>query len=441
MNRLQTQDGYFIHPDTYEPLSSIQVVITDSGTLSRSYYNAEGKINCWSFGCDFPDTKVPEATKQATRCLDCEQSIKRGNTNRGAPCKFFTKIKVAFPSKNFLYELRLGALSLFSKEDNRMNLYKYIKHLEHNRESIGSVLTEIYFVPHYNIYKTYFKPVRPLTEDELISVEQLSKVVTQEINPFENIREELFMANKTHIIRNVEARYPRIDKPYRFDTKAGKKGKSVPCDATEDGASYELDFILTKDQAKELYKIMQDAYKNAKNRDKSWSDKLDMPFKQQDDGTFIGKAKLKAAYDGTPTNVPDQFDAKNNRLEAGFMLTTGSTINVAVELIPYKIAATGTSGVSLRVRGVQVLKYLPYNPPSPFSKEEGFSADEKSDNPFVEQTSDDDDMFEAKETSSGADPFVDEIEEPVKRANKNEEATDEEENIEDIIASWGSDKS
>ena len=441
MNRLQTQDGYFIHPDTYEPLSSIQVVITDSGTLSRSYYDAEGKINCWSFGCDFPDTKVPEATKQATRCLDCEQSIKRGNANRGAPCKFFTKIKVAILNKNFLYELRLGALSLFSREDNRMNLYKYIKHLKHNRESIGSVLTEIYFVQHYNIYKTYFKPVRLLTEDELISVEQLSKVVAQEINPFENTREELFMANKTHIIRNVEARYPRIDKPYRFDTKAGKKGKSVPCDATEDGASYELDFILTKDQAKELYQIMQDAYKNATGRDKSWSDKLDMPFKQQDDGTFIGKAKLKAAYDGTPTNVPDQFDAKNNRLEAGFMLTTGSTINVAVELIPYKIAATGTSGVSLRVRGVQVLKYLPYNPPSPFSKEEGFSVDEKSENPFDEQNSDDDDMFEAKETSSKAAPFVDEIEEPVKRTNKNEEATDEEENIEDIIASWGGDKS
>jgi hypothetical protein len=441
MNRLQTQDGYFIHPDTYEPLSSIQVVITDSGTLSRSYYDAEGKINCWSFGCDFPDTKVPEATKQATRCLDCEQSIKRGNANRGAPCKFFTKIKVAILNKNFLYELRLGALSLFSREDNRMNLYKYIKHLKHNRESIGSVLTEIYFVQHYNIYKTYFKPVRLLTEDELISVEQLSKVVAQEINPFENTREELFMANKTHIIRDVEARYPRIDKPYRFDTKAGKKGKSVPCDATEDGASYELDFILTKDQAKELYQVMQDAYKNATGRDKSWSDKLDMPFKQQDDGTFIGKAKLKAAYDGTPTNVPDQFDAKNNRLEAGFMLTTGSTINVAVELIPYKIAATGTSGVSLRVRGVQVLKYLPYNPPSPFSKEEGFSVDEKSENPFDEQNSDDDDMFEAKETSSKAAPFADEVEEPVKRTNKNEEATDEEENIEDIIASWGGDKS
>ena len=416
-----------MHPDTHEPLSAIQVVIVDSGTLSRSYYGSGGKIHCWSIGCDFPDAKVPEATKQATRCLDCDQSIKRGNTNRGAPCKFFTKIKVATSSKNSLYELRLGALSLFSKEDNRMNLYEYIKHLKHNRESIGSVLTEIYFVQHYNIYKMYFKPVRPLTKDELTNVEQL-----------ENIREELFMANETHIVRNVEARYPRIDKPYRFDTKAGKKGKSVPCDATEDGASYELGFVLTKDQAKELYQIMQGAYTNAKSRDKSWPDKLDLPFKKQDDGTFTGKAKLRAAYDGTPTNVPDQFDAKNNPLEEGFMLTTGSTINVAVELIPYKIAATGTSGVSLRLRGVQVLKYLPYKPPSPFGKEEGFSADEKSDNPFDEQNAD---TVEAKETSAEADPFADEIEEPVKRTNTNEEDTNGEEDIEDIIASWGSDKS
>jgi hypothetical protein len=429
MNRLQTQGGCFVHPETYEPLSSIQVVITDKGTLSRSYYNAEGKINCWSFGCDFPDSKVPEDTRQATRCLDCQQSIRRGNTTRGAPCKFFTKIKVAFLTKENLYELRLGALSLFSKEDNRMNLYKYIKHLEHNRENIGSVLTEIYFVQHYNTYKMYFKPVRPLTKDELIDVKR-----------FENVREELFMANETHIIRNVEARYPRIDKPYRFDTKAGKKGKSVPCDATEDGASYELDFVLDKDQAKELYTIMQKAYKNAKGRDKSWDEKLNMPFKKQEDGTFLGKAKLRAAYDGVPTSLPDQFDAKNKRLEEGFMLTTGSTVHVAVELIPYKIAATGASGVSLRLRGVQVLKYLPYKPPSPFGEEEGFNADEEGASPFKEESSDADNMFEAEETTSEDDPFADEVEEPVKRKSKKASDDDDDDDIEDIISSWGSDK-
>ena len=430
MKRLQTQDGYFIHPDTYEPLSSIQVVITDSGILSRSYYSSEGKLSCWSSGCDFPDQNVPETTKQATRCLDCTQSIKRGNTNRGAPCKFFTRIKVAFLDRTFLYELRLGALSLFSKEDNRMNLYKYIKHLEHNRESIGSVLTEIYFVQHYNLYKMYFKPVRPLIEEELLDIEQI-----------ENAEEELFMANETHIIRNVEARYPRIDKPYRFDIKAGNKGKSVPCDATEDGASYELDFVLTEEQAKELYAVMQNAYKNAKGRDASWSDNLKLPFKKQEDGTFIGKAKLKAAYDGVPTSPPDQFDAADKPLEEGFMLTTGSTIHVAVELVPYKIIATGASGVSLRLRGVQVLKYIPYKPLSPFGEEEGFNADETSANPFEKENSNADKLFEAEETPSKADPFAETVEEPVKRANKNQEPTDDEEGIEDIIASWGSDKS
>ena len=249
------------------------------------------------------------------------------------------------------------------------------------------------------------------------------------------------MANETHIIRNVEARYPRIDKPYRFDTKAGKKGKSVPCDATEDGASYELDFVLDKDQAKELYTIMQKAYKNAKGRDKSWDEKLNMPFKKQEDGTFLGKAKLRAAYDGVPTSLPDQFDAKNKRLEEGFMLTTGSTIHVAVELIPYKIAATGASGVSLRLRGVQVLKYLPYKPPSPFGEEEGFNADEEAASPFKEESSNADNMFEAEETTSEDDPFADEVEEPVKRKSKKaSDDDDDDDDIEDIISSWGSDK-
>ena len=43
-----------------------------------------------------------------------------------------------------------------------------------------------------------------------------------------------------HIIKGVKAYYPKIDKPYRFDSSAGAKGKSVPCAATDDGAKYEL---------------------------------------------------------------------------------------------------------------------------------------------------------------------------------------------------------
>ncbi len=54
MKRLQTQEGCFIHPTTYEPLRLIEVVIVDSGKLSRNYYK-DDKLVCWSFDFDFPD--------------------------------------------------------------------------------------------------------------------------------------------------------------------------------------------------------------------------------------------------------------------------------------------------------------------------------------------------------------------------------------------------
>lgn len=248
------------------------------------------------------------------------------------------------------------------------------------------------------------------------------------------------MANPSHIIKGVEARYPRLDKPYRFDNKAGKNGKSVPCEPTEDGARYELDFSMTGKQAKELYAVMQDAYTNAKGRDKTWPAKLEMPFKKQEDGSFIGKTSLKAAYSGNATEPPAQFDAKNDRLGSDFMLTTGSTVNIAVEMIPFKMA---TTGVSLRLRGVQVLKYLPYKPASPFEEADGFVADEVK-SMFSAAEEDDDDVFEAEGQITKQPDLFDEDEEeeaevaePVKRKKKKEAAPADDEEMADIIDIWG----
>jgi hypothetical protein len=289
------------------------------------------------------------------------------------------------------------------------------------------VLTEIYFVEHRDFYKMYFKPVRPLAEEELADIKQLEKA--DQSNPFK----EQYMASKSQIIRGVTALYPRINQPYHW---SDKQNRSVPCDATEDGASYDLNFGMSKAQAKELYSLMNEAYKAA--REDSWPKKLEMRFKEQDDGTYVGKASLKAAYNGNPTSIPDQFDSKNKKLDSDFMLTTGSTVNVAVELFPYKING---GGVALRLRGVQVKKYVPYKPASPFDEEDGFSADEESGSPFA--SDDSDGGFEAEDTPKAkpeADPFDDEeVKEPVKRKKKNDISDDDDDDIEDIISSWGDD--
>ena len=43
--------------------------------------------------------------------------------------------------------------------------------------------------------------------------------------------------NSNYIIENVEALWPRINKPYRFDNA---ENRTVPCDPFDDNAKYEI---------------------------------------------------------------------------------------------------------------------------------------------------------------------------------------------------------
>ena len=61
-----------------------------------------------------------------------------------------------------------------------------------------------------------------------------------------------------YIVKGVYALYPKIDRPYRFDNA---EERSVPCDALEDGAAYELNFRIKKDDAKELWEAQVDKLK------------------------------------------------------------------------------------------------------------------------------------------------------------------------------------
>jgi hypothetical protein len=177
-----------------------------------------------------------------------------------------------------------------------------------------------------------------------------------------------------YLINNVEALWPRINKTYKFDNA---ENRTVPCDVFDEGAKYETRFRMTKDQAKALFMEMVKAYESKK--EKGWPDKFDMPFKKEEDGTYTHKASLKGAYGKDATFKPVQYDSKGAKLPEDFLLTTGSTVNIAVSFTPYNMRE---AGVSLRLRAVQVIKYVPMEASSPFGAVEGgfqFSAEE---NPF-----------------------------------------------------------
>tara|TARA_Y100000992_G_scaffold63899_2_gene39303 strand:+ start:4053 stop:4829 length:777 start_codon:yes stop_codon:yes gene_type:complete len=181
--------------------------------------------------------------------------------------------------------------------------------------------------------------------------------------------------NMSYLIEKVEALYPRLDKTYRFDN--GEK-RSVPCGPLETGAKYETSFVMNATTAKALMEKMALAYHEA--RGDNWPEKIPMPFTKDGD-RYIGKCNLKGSFDGKEaTRAPKHFDAKNNMLEEGWQLTSGSTINLFVQFVPYHMGEEST-GVSLRVRAVQVLTYKPIEIASPFEATDG---DFEASSPFGE---------------------------------------------------------
>jgi len=180
---------------------------------------------------------------------------------------------------------------------------------------------------------------------------------------------------ETYIIENVEALWPKIDKTYTFDQSVKR---SVPCGPRDQGADFSIAFRMGSATAKALFVQMKDAYDA--NKEPKWVDKLVNPFVKDDNGTYTHKASLKGAYKGEVTNKPLQVDSQGTPLPDDFQLTTGSTVSIAVQLIPYDFG--GKQSVSLRLKAVQVIKYVPMEVRNPFGAVDGGFVMEDA-NPFA----------------------------------------------------------
>lgn len=244
----------------------------------------------------------------------------------------------------------------------------------------------------------------------------------------------------SYLIEKVEILYPRLNKTYKFDQV---ENRSVPCSELETGAKYETSFRMDSATAKALMGHMATEY-IAKRKD-SWPEKIPMPFEKGEDDMYVGKTNLKGSYDGVEkTRAPKQYDSKNTELPEGFELTTGSTASLAVEAVPYSAPSVGT-GVSLRLRAVQVIEHKPYVAVSPFATlDEGFDSTEgmpeKEENPFATQ--------EATSSTDAADVFDEgdapeeepTVEEPKKKKAKSKAAAPKEEmDLGALVADWDDD--
>ena len=104
-------------------------------------------------------------------------------------------------------------------------------------------------------------------------------------------------------------------------------------------------------------------------------------------------------------------------------------MNIAVNLSPWEMQ--GNHGVKLRLKGVQVTKYLPIEEDNLFGEVDGFTV-EKDDNPFAEEPE------AVAETVDEFDIEEEEVKEPKKVVKKTvkKAAPKKDDDLSDIIDEW-----
>ena len=154
---------------------SLKINIVNAANIARTYF--EGEYNpdnpapptCWSADTKVPSPDVPEEGRQAARCMDCPMNIKGSGAGDSRACRFSQRLAITLEGANDeVYQIQLPATSLFGEaKDGRMGMQAYAKYLKAHKTPSMAVITEMYFDENSDTPKLYFKPARPLTEEEL----------------------------------------------------------------------------------------------------------------------------------------------------------------------------------------------------------------------------------------------------------------------------------
>lgn len=157
---------------------SMNVVILNSAPVARFFYagtydpEKTAPPTCWSLDTQSPASDVPEENRQASRCMDCPQNVKGSGQGDSRACRFSQRMALALEGQwDKVYQMQLPATSLFGeKVGDKMPMQAYARYLyEHNAPPIG-VVTTMYFDEDSETPKLFFKPLRPLTDEEIEQV-------------------------------------------------------------------------------------------------------------------------------------------------------------------------------------------------------------------------------------------------------------------------------
>lgn len=232
---------------------SMNVVILDAAPVARFFfegtYDPDKSVppTCWSVDTRTPSPDVPEDKRQAARCMDCPNNIKGSGQGDSRACRFSQRLAVVIEGElDTVYQLQLPATSIFGDPNGgKMPMQAYAKHLSaHNTPAIG-IVTQMYFDEDSETPKLFFKPVRPLTREEVTQVlearesEDTKRALELTVSQTDHVQEEpkakapapkaqktvAKMTTNTPTVQVVEDVIDEDDEPVAEPTKVERKPK------------------------------------------------------------------------------------------------------------------------------------------------------------------------------------------------------------------------
>ena len=154
----------------------INLIIVNAAPLARTYYEGTYDPNnaappvCWSADTRVPSPDVAEDNKMSDSCSTCPMNIKGSGQGDSRACRYSQRLAVVLEGDedNTVYQMQLPATSIFGEaQKGLMGMQAYAKLLGVHNTPITAIVTEVAFDTDSETPKLYFKPLRPLEEDEL----------------------------------------------------------------------------------------------------------------------------------------------------------------------------------------------------------------------------------------------------------------------------------
>jgi hypothetical protein len=163
--------------------TSMNVVIVNAAPISRTFYGAEYDSDnatpptCWSRDGRIPAEDVSDEGRQSDSCMNCPKNIKGSGNGDSRACKYNQRIAVCIEGDyDKVFQLQLPATSIFGEANgNDMPMGAYAKFLNAHKTPAAAIVTAMSFDIDSEVPKLHFKPVRPLEEDELTKVLEISQ--------------------------------------------------------------------------------------------------------------------------------------------------------------------------------------------------------------------------------------------------------------------------